>query len=237
MRPLETERKEARAAETPAFEDDAEAFDAWFARNQAVFESELLAERRFITDPENTVSIGCGSGLFEKRLGIPRGVEPSSGMALLAQKRGISVKLGTAEDVPLENEAFNGVLLGTVLSYVKDREKAVREAYRILRRGGHVVVSFLAREGSYAMLYELAHANGTYDPETAPGHPYPVRFLEGAHWCSTREVTELLKGAGFVGLEYVQTLTRHPKYTNDAVEEPTEGHDKGDYIVVRGWKP
>jgi SAM-dependent methyltransferase len=237
MTPLETEHEEARAGETPAFEDDAEAFDAWFSRNRVVFESELLAEKRFVTDPENTVSIGCGSGLFEERLGIPRGVEPSAGMARLAQKRGISVKLGTAEDVPLEDGAFNGVLLGTVLSYVRDREKAVREAYRILKRGGHVVVSFLAREGSYAMLYDLASMKGAYDPEAAPGHPYPIRFLAGVHWCSTREIADLLKGAGFVGLEYAQTLTRHPKYTNDAVEEPTEGFDRGDYIVVRGWKP
>jgi hypothetical protein len=60
--------------------------------------------------------------------------------------------------------------------------------------------------------------------------------VEGT-WCSTREVTELLKRAGFVDLEYVQTLTRHPKYSNDSVEEPIEGYDKGDYVVVRGRKP
>jgi hypothetical protein len=35
----------------------------------------------------------------------------------------------------------------------------------------------------------------------------------------------------------VQTLTRHPKYSNDSVEEPIKGYDKGDYIVVRGRKP
>jgi hypothetical protein len=60
--------------------------------------------------------------------------------------------------------------------------------------------------------------------------------VEGT-WCSTREVTELLKRAGFVDLEYVQTLTMHPKYSNDSVEEPFEGYDKGDYVVVRGRKP
>jgi hypothetical protein len=60
--------------------------------------------------------------------------------------------------------------------------------------------------------------------------------VEGT-WYSTREVTELLKRAGFVDLEYVQILTRHPKYSNDSVEEPIEGYDKGDYVVVRGRKP
>jgi len=38
-------------------------------------------------------------------------------------------------------------------------------------------------------------------------------------------------------MEYVQTLTRHPKYSNDSVEGPIEGYDKGDYVVVRGRKP
>ena len=232
-----TQPKGEPAVGTPAFEDDAAAFDAWFAKNAAVFESELLAEKRFVTDPENTVSIGCGSGLFEARLGIRRGVEPSESMARLARQRGVEVTIGTAEDVPLPDEAFGGVLLGTVLSYVKDRGRAVREAHRILKRGGHVVVSFLPRESSYAMLYDLAHLRGEYDVETAPAHPYPIQFLEGVHWCSTREVAELLQGAGFVDLEHVQTLTRHPKYTNDAVEQPTEGFDRGDYVVVRARKP
>ena len=220
-----------------AFDAMAEAFDAWFAKNANVFESELLAEKHFLTDPENTVSIGCGTGLFEERHGIPRGVEPAEGMAMRARRRGIDVKIGTAEAVPYGDEQFNGVLLGTILSYVKDRPKAVAEAYRILKHGGHVVVSFLPGEGSYTMLYDLAAVKGKHNPEISPEHPYPIEFIEEGTWCSTREVTELLQRAGFVDLEYVQTLTRHPKYSNDSVEEPIEGYDKGDYVVVRGRKP
>jgi len=232
-----TQSEKGRKGETPAFEGEAEAFDVWFSKNKVVFESELLAEKYFITNPENTISIGCGSGLFESRLGIKCGVEPSKDMAILAENRGIEVKIGTAENVPYENENFDGVLLSTILSYVKDRRKAVNEAYRILKHNGHIVVSFLAREGSYAMLYDLAYLRGEHDPEAAPEHPYPIKFMEGVHWCSTSEVTALLKDAGFVDLKYVQTLTRHPKYTNDKVEEPTEGYDKGDYIVIQGTKP
>ena len=196
-----------------AFDAMAEAFDAWFAKNANVFESELLAEKHFLTDPENTVSIGCGTGLFEERHGIPRGVEPAEGMAGLARRRGIDVKIGSAEDIPFGDEQFNGVLLGTILSYVKDRPKAVAEAYRILKHGGHVVVSFLPGEGSYTMMYDLAAVKGKYNPEISPEHPYPIEFIVEGTWCSTREVTELLKRAGFVDMEYVQTLTRHPKYS------------------------
>jgi hydroxymethylpyrimidine/phosphomethylpyrimidine kinase len=220
-----------------AFEEKAEDFDAWFAKNEAVFESEFLAEKRFFENPGTAVSIGVGSGLFASRLGIEFGVEPSQDMARLAERRGIKVKAGTAENVPFEDETFETVLLGTVLSYVQARNQAVKEAFRILRPGGHVVVSFVAREGSYTMLYDLAYLTGRHDPERAPRHPYPVKFIKGANWISTSEVTNLLKEAGFVDLRYVQTLTRHPKYTNDSIEEPVEGYEKGDYIVVQGRKP
>jgi thiazole biosynthesis enzyme len=223
--------------EESAFDTSAEDFDLWFGKNQVIFESELLAQKYLITDPEHTVSIGCGTGIFDERLGIKLGVEPSEDMANLARKRGMEVKVGTAENIPYEDETVRAVLLGTILSYVEDRTKAINEAYRILQPGGHIVVSFLAREGSYAMLYDLASLRGEYDPETAPKAPYPLKFVKGTHWCSAREVTNLLEEAGFVDLKYVQTLTRHPKYSNDAVEQPTEGYDKGDYIVIQGRKP
>jgi len=220
-----------------AFEEEAEDFDAWFDKNRQIFESELLAEKQFLTNPENAVSIGVGSGLFASKLGIKYGVEPAKGMAGLARKRGIKVKIGTAEDIPFPKEKFDSVLLSTVLSYVKDAQKAVNEAYRILRRGGHIVVSFLPREGSYAMMYDLAYLRGKHDTLISPKHPYPVKFIRGTHWHSTEEVTKLLQKAGFIDLKYVQTLTKHPKYTDDEIEKPQEGYKRGDFVVVRGRKP
>ncbi|MCD6223686.1 MAG: methyltransferase domain-containing protein, partial [Deltaproteobacteria bacterium] len=223
--------------EISVFKESAEDFDAWFNKNQIVFESELLAEKYFLSNPKNSISIGVGSGLFASRLGIEYGVEPSKQMAKLAKKRGIKVKIGMAEDVPFEDERFDTVLLSTVLSYVDDPEKAVKEACRILKPNGHIVVSFLAREGSYAMLYDLAYLRGKHDPETSPKYPYPIKFIRGAHWNSIDEINNLLKEAGFVDLKYVQTLTKHPKYTNDEIEQPTEGYERGDFIVVQGRKP
>ncbi len=222
--------------EISIFEEAAEDFDKWFSKNKIVFESEFLAEKHFLSNPQNSVSIGVGSGLFASRLGIEYGVEPSKEMAKLAEKRGIKVKIGTAEKVPFKDERFDTVLLSTILSYVDAPPKAVNEAYRILKHNGYIVVSFLAREGSYAMMYDLAYLRGKHDPETAPKYPYPVKFIKDTHWCSTKEVSNLLKKAGFVDLKYVQTFTKHPKYTNDKIEEPIEGYQKGDYIVIQGRK-
>ena len=222
--------------QSSAFREAAEDFDAWFDKNKTIFQSEFLAEKQLLSHPENAVSIGVGSGLFASKLGIKYGVEPAEDMAKLARQRGIKVKTGTAEDVPYPDEKFDTVLLSTVLSYVNDAQKAVNEAYRILKPGGHVVVSFLAREGSYAMLYESAYLRGRHDPKISPPHPYPLPFIRGAKWLTTAEVTAMLKKAGFTDLRYVQTLRRHPKYTNQEVEAPVKGYKEGDFIVVQGKK-
>jgi len=220
-----------------AFEEGAEDFDVWFDRNRIIFESEFLAEKHFLKNPGNAVSIGAGSGLFASKLGIRYGVEPAEKMAARARSRGIEVRTGTAENVPFSDACFDTVLLSTVLCYVKDPEKAIKEAFRILKPGGSIVVSFLTREGSYAMMYELAYLRGRHDEAISPEHPYPVKFISGAHWLSTEEVAALLHDSGFTELKYAQTLTKHPKYTNEKTEIPAEGYKKGDFIVVQGRKP
>jgi hydroxymethylpyrimidine/phosphomethylpyrimidine kinase len=220
-----------------AFETDAKDFDFWFNKNKNVFESEFLAEKELFPGPENAISIGVGSGLFASRLGIKMGVEPSNDMANLARKRGIEVKIGTAEDIPYGNEKFNVVLLSTVLSYCKDPLKALEEAFRILKKGGYIVVSFLPREGSYAMLYDLARIQGQFDPDRSPENPYPLKFIKGARWTSTEKVKEFLQKAGFADFEYAQTLTKHPRYTNEGIEKPIKGYKKGDFVVIKAKKP
>lgn len=220
-----------------AFKSEAKDFDFWFSKNKNVFESEFLAENALFPGPENAVSIGVGSGLFASRLGIKKGVEPSEDMARLSRERGIDVKIGTAEHVPYENETFDTVLLSTVLSYCEDPLQALKETYRILRRGGHVVVSILPREGSYTMFYDLANIQGQFDPDRSPEYPYPLKFIKGAKWISTETVKRFLREAGFTDFEYVQTLTKHPRYTDEEIEKPSRGYQKGDFVVIRARKP
>ncbi|MBD3179228.1 MAG: bifunctional hydroxymethylpyrimidine kinase/phosphomethylpyrimidine kinase [Candidatus Latescibacteria bacterium] len=222
---------------TSAFEQEARDFDFWFSRNMKVFESELLAEKELLTNPENAISIGVGSGLFASRLGIKKGIEPAAGMAELAREKGIDVKIGSAENIPYGDETFETVLLSTILSYCEDPLKALRESYRICRRGGHIVLSFLPREGSYSMLYDLARAHGRFDKDRSPEHPYPLKFVKGAQWVSIENVKELITEVGFTDLEYVQTLTRHPRYSNEDIEKPTIGYKQGDFVVIKARKP
>lgn len=233
------------ATEQP-FDEYAEKYDAWFLRNRNVLASEVRMLARVLRDPGVTLSVGCGSGLFESILKaehgieIRHGVEPAKGMGEIAHKRGLEVRSGTAEDLPYEDGSFDTVLLNGIPSYVADLGRAFSEAYRVLRSGGRVVVADVPAESSCGLLYRLAAMVGTWeDPSLraiAPAHPYPVEFVAGANWRTTEEKMHLLRSAGFVDVESVQTLTRHAKFSDDAVEEPVEGCDRGDYVAIRARK-
>ena len=68
-----------------AFDEHAREYDGWFLKNRNVLQSEVLLLARFLQNPGQALSVGCGSGLFEKILSdahgidIHHGVEPASG--------------------------------------------------------------------------------------------------------------------------------------------------------------
>lgn len=228
------------------FDQYASQYDAWFMENRNVLYSEVKLVAHCLRDAGRVFSVGCGSGLFEKILHdefgivVTEGLEPSEGMAEIARRRGMEVAVTTAEAAEWPVEAYDTVLLNGTPSYIDDLELVFRKAYAALRTGGRIVVIDVPKESGYGLLYNLALALGTWDhPLLAgchPADPYPIEFVQAAHWRTTAEKIELLKRTGFTGLEAAQTLTRHPLNSNLDVEEPQPGYDRGDYVAVTGYK-
>jgi ubiquinone/menaquinone biosynthesis C-methylase UbiE len=228
------------------FDEHAAEYDSWFLQNRNVLQSEVELLAGVLQNPGKALSVGCGSGLFEMILreghdiDIRFGVEPAEGMAEIAVKRGMEVQIGPAEDLPFDDESFDTVLFNGTPSYIGDLERAFTEAHRVLRPGGHIVVADVPAESSYGTLYRLAAMIGTWDDESlkvvAPAVPYPMEFAAAANWRTTQEKLDLLERVGFTVMASSQTLTRHPKFSDDAVEAPVPGHDRGDYVAIRAQK-
>ncbi len=229
-----------------SFDSYAEQYDAWFLENKNVLYSEVKLVAYFLKDAGRILSIGCGSGLFEMLLekefgvAIRDGVEPSADMAEIARKRGLSVEIGTAEDVHVKPDTFDTILYNGCPSYISDLEKAIGNSYNALKEGGRIILIDIPKESSYGMLYNLAKATGTWSHELLrgvyPRNPYPIELVCQSNWRTTAEKIFLLENAGFSNLEFAQTLTRHPIYSNNAVEEPIAGYDSGDYVAICGYK-
>ncbi|MFA6617788.1 MAG: class I SAM-dependent methyltransferase [Candidatus Neomarinimicrobiota bacterium] len=229
-----------------AFAQFANAYDEWFLKNENVLRSEVRLLAYFLQEPGKTLSIGCGSGLFEAILKrdygiiIEDGVEPAEGMAKIASQRGMNVRIGTAETIELGNEKYDAVIFNGCPSYINDLQEAFDNAFEALKPGGKILVLDIPKESSYALLYNLAKEIGSWEHQyfegAIPPNVYPIAFVQDPIWFTTPEKVDLLKKSGFSNFEYAQTLTKHPAYSNQKAEEPVEGYDRGDYVAIKAVK-
>ena len=94
------------------------------------------------------LDLGCGTGRFTETLARAFacrvvGVEPSEAMLAVAWNEGlpnVEWKLGSAEDIPLEDGAVGLVFMSQVFHHLGDPQKALLEIHRVLTPGGCLVI-------------------------------------------------------------------------------------------------
>jgi len=215
----------------------ADEYDAWFAANKPLFESEARAiELQLPASWDRAVEIGCGTGAFAERLGVEYGVEPSAPMASRARERGLTVELGSAENLPLEHNVVDLALLSGVISYVDDFEATLAELARVVEPGGTAVVAFLQADQGFAALYDRAIERGSYPSDLDWAEPYPLAMAKQAHWRTPTEVREGLAAVGFGAFDAAQTLTNPIETAVETIEDPMRGHDEGSWVVLRAQR-
>lgn len=234
---------------TTGFDLFANDYDAWFAENQPLLESEVRVIAHVWPDPApaRVLSIGCGTGLFEtilKRdfgITITDGIEPAEMMADIARTRGMNVTIGTAEDADFGTDSFDMLMFNGSMSYVKDIENVYKKAFQALRPGGYLLAIDVPRESGFGTLYCLAAQLGTWDHPVMEGvkplSPYPMPFVLSANWHTTTEQFAAMEAAGFSIERTAQTLTTHPRNAGKTVETPRDGHDSGDYVAILARRP
>lgn len=165
------------------FENHAIAYEAWFDNHPDLYAAELQTLREIVDGCTNGIDIGMGSGRFALPLGITEGIEPSQAMRHIALSKGLHPIDGVAESLPYSDDTFAYALMITVICFVDDPLQALREAYRILRHGGSLIVGIIDKDSLLGKRY------AEYKNES--------RFYSDATFYSVAEIVSMASEVGF----------------------------------------
>lgn len=208
---------------TALFDTHIEEYEAWFEKYPNVFQSEVLAIRSQMQElPENIqgIEVGLGTGRFALELGIKEGVEPSGNMRNLALERGIEVMEARAENLPYRDIHFDFVLFVTIC-YLEDIHQALKEAHRVLKPNGYVIIAFIDKNGLIGKQYEAKRSRSV--------------FYRQAHFYSVEDIKEILRDSRFKNPVITQTLFGDMDQLKE-IQAPQEGYGKGSFVVIRARK-
>jgi len=214
-----------RKPKASLFDELASDYDAWFEKDgKFIFETEVRAFQEILSLlPKPWIEIGVGSGRFARALGIETGIDPSIELLNIARSRGVTTIQGRGEEKLFKGESFGTVFLIVTLCFVDSPEAVLREAHRILKPGGKVVLGLVLKESPWGEFYEQ---------KKKQGH----RFYRYATFYKCDEVIKLLVQAGFVTERIVSTLFQEPDKVHH-MEEPRQGYlPNAGFTLIVGTK-
>ncbi len=205
------------------FDEHVAEYDSWFDTYPYVFQSEVEALREMLPEGDQLsgIEVGLGTGRFSKALEIKEGVEPSVPMRELAIGRGIEIMDGLAEELPYADLRFDFVLMAFCISYFDELQQPFKEAFRVLKNDGRLVVGFLDKDSQIGKEYEERKSDSI--------------FYKHANFYSVERVQQALKDAGFRHFEFTQTLF-HPLDEIHELEHSKSGYGEGSFVVVAAYK-
>lgn len=205
------------------FDSHVDDYEKWFSDYPFVFKSEVEALRAMLPEGNDLtgIEVGLGTGRFSEALGIKEGVEPSAGMRAVATGRGIEVVDGLAEQLPYGDLRFDFVLMTFCISYFNDLHVAFRDAHRVLKKNGVLIVGFLDRNSIIGKQYEEHRAES--------------EFYKTATFYTVDKVVFELNRAGFRHVRLCQTLFHKLEEIRE-LEPAKPGYGDGSFVVAQATK-
>jgi SAM-dependent methyltransferase len=205
-----------------AFETDSDRYERWFENHPFAYQSELTAVRELLPKTGRGLEIGTGTGRFSVPFGIVDGVEPAAAMRRVAQERGLNVLDAKAEELPFPNCTFDFALMVTTICFVDNPSLALREAHRVLKPGGQLIVGLVDSDSKLGQKYESRKADSP--------------FYQNARFFSASEIIQRLEDAGFGNFQCRQTLFQSLEKLIEP-ELPQKGFGEGGFVAITGVRP
>lgn len=218
---MDLKHKEMKA-NTP-FDEHVKEYEEWFEKYPWVFRSEVEALREMLPVGEKLtgIEVGLGTGRFSKALGIKEGVEPSIAMRSLAISRGIEIMDGVAEELPYGDLRFDFVLMNFCICYFDTLHAPFKEAFRVLKNSGALIIGFIDRDSIIGKDYEARKKDSV--------------FYRSANFYSVDKVLFELNRVGFRHMQLSQTLF-HPLDEIKELEQSKPGYGEGSFVVIKAMK-
>jgi len=188
-----SERSTERTPDTiQVFENFHNRYDKSFTRHQWVYRSEIEAVSKLIPHGGIGLEVGVGTGKFATPFAVAAGLDPSRAMASIAKKKGIEVVRGVGENLPFAAETFDFVVLVTTICFVEDAYMTLREARRVLKDHGFVIVGLVDKDSTLGRFYESRKEASV--------------FYRAATFYSVNQVRDWLTGLSFADSCAYQTI-------------------------------
>jgi ubiquinone/menaquinone biosynthesis C-methylase UbiE len=138
-------------------------------------------------------------------------------MLRYAVQRKLKVVKGVAEQLPYPDGQFDFAVFITSLCFIDDPEKALKEAHRIIKNNGDLVIALIDKESPLGKSLEFKQNVS--------------KFYWYAKFYSVSDVISMLENSHFEIIEIIQTLT---EMNSNIPENPRKGYGKGGFVVIKG---
>ncbi|MGD2246192.1 MAG: class I SAM-dependent methyltransferase [Candidatus Aminicenantes bacterium] len=198
------------------YDRNCQEYEEWIKARPHIHQSELIAFKKVVPSGVG-LELGVGTGRLASDLSVRFGLDPSWSMLKLAQKRKISVVQGCGENLPFQKESFNFVLIVYTIELAEDALRFLKEAVRILKKRGVLILGIANKESSWGKFYEEEAARGFW------------------RWYSNKEILHCFK---IISVEFQEALHTHFHAPPDiqGIEEPKKGLGEGGLVVFKGVK-
>ncbi|RLI90265.1 MAG: ubiquinone biosynthesis protein UbiE [Candidatus Altiarchaeales archaeon] len=153
------------------FDELADRYDSWYRTEFGRYADRL--EKRLVlrfAEPkkgEKVLDVGCGTGTYGlefSKMGLDvTCLDMSKRMLDIARKksRDMNTILGNAREIPFKDNTFDLIVGITLIEFLDEPERAIKEMKRVLKREGRLILGVLNKFSLFA-LCERIRKNETY---------------------------------------------------------------------------